>query len=193
MHCYQASKVSHLTGTVHTSQNHYSKLPASSLSLLRLPICKVIFAVTKAGNVRPDYLPERPGTVPLPAPWLPACLLGHCWGSGQARGNHGDPSRDSLQLWLQARSQPVMLTCLSCRSMVTHTPTSLKPINFLTQLFMMKISDFFFFLYHCSQAGLFTLAAWPRLYCTARPASSVPADSHLQTRIMLLLITFYCR
>lgn len=31
MHCYQASKVSHLMGTVHTSQNHYFNLPASSL------------------------------------------------------------------------------------------------------------------------------------------------------------------
>lgn len=101
MHCYQASKVD-------GHNSHFLELlfqaSCQLLSLLRLLISKVIFAATKAGNVRPDSLPET--TVP----WG---TMGHSMGSWK-------PQQGTPQLWLQAWSLPVTLVCLSFRTMVKH-------------------------------------------------------------------------
>lgn len=159
-------------------------------------MCQVIFAVTKAGNVRPDSLPESTGADPLPVPWLPACALGHCWGSGRARGQPRLPQhKDSLQLWSQARSQPVALTRPSFRSMVKHL-YQLESHEFSYPAFHYENLQFLFFFIVAARwvsGSLFTQAPRPRLYGTTRPTSLVSAGSHLQMRITQQLITFYWR
>lgn len=170
MYCYQASKVSHLMGTIHTSQNYYSKLPASSLVCSGFLFPR-LFLQWQRLETRPNSLPER--TVP----WLP--VLGHHRAFHGLLENCSHPSRDS----------PALVTSLEPAS---HTDVPLlqdhskallpawKPWISLPSFSLWK-SAISFSLCCCSQVGVvlpFTQAPCPGLHCTTRPPHLISAGSN---------------
>lgn len=109
MHCYQASKVSHLMGTIHTSWNYYSKLPASSLVYSGFLFPRLFLQQQRL---------EMLDLILCQRELCPGCL---CWGTlGHSTGSWKATPAGTPQLWLQARSQPLTLMCLSFRTTVKH-------------------------------------------------------------------------
>lgn len=130
MHCYQASKVSHLMGTIRTSRNYYPKLPASSL--------------VYSGFLFPRLFLQQQRL--KCKTWFSArenCALAACAGAPRGVPRALGKPRPRQQRFPSSDYKPrVTLMCLSFRTTVKHF--YVKVMSSHTQLFIMKICNFLF-------------------------------------------------
>lgn len=170
-------------GTIHTSQNYYSKLPASSL--------------VYSGFLFPRlFLQQQRLKCKI---WFSArqnCALAACAGAHRAfhglLESHGPPSRDFPAL----STSPDSASHTDVSLLQDHSKALLpawKPWTSLPSFSLWK-SVISFSVCCCSQVGAglpLCSAPWPALHCSTRPPCLVSAGSNQQMRIPQQLIMLY--